>query len=59
VPTDVIEILIRATGVGFEWLSSSVRIMLKATPMFGVPVFVLMMGFIVLFLGWNLLHERG
>lgn len=54
--TDSITILIQAAG---DFMRSVVNIVLTATPMFGVPVFVLMMGFIVLLMGWITIHEGG
>ena len=57
-PPSIIDIIVKAAGAGFEWLKSSFDIVVTATPMFGVPPFVVIMGFIVLYFGWNLLEER-
>lgn len=58
-PPNIIDIIIEATGQLPNWLMSHIDIVLKATPSLGgIPPIVLFGGFLVLVMGWHLLHEK-
>ena len=56
-PPNIVDIVIKAVGAGFAWLTNSVDIVIKATPDWGIP-FIVMCGFFLLMAWWFLEPER-
>ncbi len=60
-PPSIVDILIKAAGQLPAWLTSHVDILIRATPGLGgiPPIMFLGGGFLVLWGGWQLLHDKG
>lgn len=59
-PPSIADIIVRATGQLASWLTDQIDIVLKATPGMGIPPIVFLGGgLLILFGGWQIMHDRG